>query len=261
GNPRRASAGPARAISPARPVPRRSACWPATVIRRCGIAGGGRVPAGSRATRAWPATWKWWSRRGLRRSPARRIAPCAACGRCVRPPPNRSTKPTSACPSSSSAYDIHPRSARNRSMPSSAANHPIDPRASMRWLLPVLIAYALLALLGGVLHRPLLSLIAAALLLLALAVPVLRRPSVAGVVLWLVLAALLLVPAALGRVQLALAGLPIAILGVLAWLFARSLGREPLVVRCIRLIEGEQRLALPGVARYARGVTAYWAIV
>jgi len=131
----------------------------------------------------------------------------------------------------------------------------------MRWLLPVLIAYALLALLGGVLHRPLLSLIAAALLLLALAVPVLRRPSVAGVVLWLVLAALLLVPAALGRVQLALAGLPIAILGVLAWLFARSLGREPLVVRCIRVIEGEQRLALPGVARYARGVTAYWAIV
>ena len=134
-------------------------------------------------------------------------------------------------------------------------------RASMRWLPPVLIAYAVLALLGGVLHRPLLSLIAAALLLLALAVPVLRRPSIAGVVSWLVLAVLLLVPAALGRVQLALAGLPIAILGALAWLFARSLGREPLIARCIRVIEGEQRLTLPGVAHYARGVTAYWAIV
>ncbi len=135
------------------------------------------------------------------------------------------------------------------------------PHASVRWLLPLLIAYALLALLGGVLHRPALSLIAAALLLIALAVPVLRRRSVAGALLWLALAVSLLIPAALGRVQLALAGLPIVILGALSWLFARSLRREPLVARCIRVIEGEQRLALPGVARYARGVTAYWAIV
>jgi len=131
----------------------------------------------------------------------------------------------------------------------------------MRWLLPLLVAYALLALLGGVLHRPELSVIAAALLLIALAVPVLRRPSVTGALLWLMLAALLLIPAALGRVQLALAGLPIAILGALSWVFARSLAREPLIARCIRVIEGEQRLALPGVARYARRVTAYWAIV
>ncbi|MGH8214058.1 MAG: xanthomonadin biosynthesis protein [Rhodanobacteraceae bacterium] len=146
-------------------------------------------------------------------------------------------------------------------MSSSTANQPIAPRASMRWLPPLLVAYALLALLGGVLHRPVLSLVAAALLLFALAVPVLRRPSVVGVCLWLALAALLLIPAALGRVQLALAGLPIAILGALAWLFARSLGREPLIARCIRVIESEQRLGLPGVAPYARGVTVYWAIV
>ena len=146
-------------------------------------------------------------------------------------------------------------------MSSSAANPTAAPRTSMRWLLPLLIAYALLALLGGVLRRPELSVIAAALLLIALAVPVLRRPSVAGVLLWLALAALLLIPAALGRVQLALAGLPIVILGALSWVFARSLAREPLIARCIRVIEGEQRLALPGVARYARGVTAYWAIV
>jgi hypothetical protein len=147
------------------------------------------------------------------------------------------------------------------SMSPSDANTPNAPRISMRWLLPLLIAYALLALLGGVLHRPLLSLVAATLLLLVLALALLRRPSVGGILLWLALAALLLVPAAVGRVQLALAGLPIAILAVLAWLFARSLGREPLIARCIRVIEGEQRLDLPGVARYARGVTAYWAIV
>src|SRR5579885_1337561 len=146
-------------------------------------------------------------------------------------------------------------------MPQAAANPTAVPRTPMRWLLPLLIAYALLALLGGVLHRPELSVIAAALLLIALAVPVLQRPSITGALLWLALAALLLIPAALGRVQLALAGLPIAILGALSWVFARSLAREPLIARCIRVIEGEQRLALPGVARYARRVTAYWAIV
>ncbi len=135
--------------------------------------------------------------------------------------------------------------------------------APMRWLLPLLIAYAVLALLGSVWHRPQLSVIAAALLLIALALPVLRKRSLAGALLWLALAALLLVPAALGRVQLALAGLPIMILGALSWLFARTLSkhREPLVARCIRVIEGEQRLALPGVAHCARGVTLYWAIV
>lgn len=133
----------------------------------------------------------------------------------------------------------------------------------MRSLWPLLIAYAVLALLGAVLHRPALSVIAAALLLVALAVPVLRRRSIAGALLWLVFAALLLIPTALGRVQLALAGLPILILAALSWLFARTLsrGREPLIARCIRVIEGEQRLALPGVARYARGVTLYWASV
>ena len=144
---------------------------------------------------------------------------------------------------------------------SSSAAHTDASHTTARWLLPLLIAYALLALLGSVLHRPELSVIAAALLLIALAVPVLRRRSLAGAMLWLALAALLLIPAALGRVQLALAGLPIAILGALSWLFARSLGHEPLIARCIRVIEGEQRLALPGVARYARSVTAYWAIV
>ena len=148
-------------------------------------------------------------------------------------------------------------------MSPSIIHQPLAPRASMRWLPPLLILYALLALLGSVLHLPALSLGAAALLLLALAIPVLRRPSVAGALLWLLVAALLLVPAALGRVQLALAGLPVVILGALSWLFARSLSgdREPLIARCIRVIEGEQRLALPGVSRYARGVTAYWAIV
>jgi len=78
-----------------------------------------------------------------------------------------------------------------------------------------------------------------------------------------VLAALLLIPAMAGRIQLALSALPIVILCAVSWLFARTLrrGHEPLIVRCVRVIEGDERLALPGVARYARGVTAYWACV
>lgn len=134
---------------------------------------------------------------------------------------------------------------------------------SGRWMLPLLIGYALLALLGGVLHRPVLSLIAAALLLVALGVPLLRRRSLGGIVLWLLVAAALLIPALVGRVQLALAGLPILILLAMAGFFARTLkrGREPLIARCVRVIEGEQRMALPGVARYTRNVTLYWACV
>lgn len=128
-------------------------------------------------------------------------------------------------------------------------------------MLPLLTGYAVLALLGGVLHRPVLSLIAALLLLAALLLPALRQRSGGAIVLWLALAALLLAPALAGRIQLALSALPILILAGLSWLFARTLrrGHDPLIVRCIRVIEGEQRLALPGVARYARGVTAYWA--
>lgn len=149
-------------------------------------------------------------------------------------------------------------------MPSPAASqHPSAPRRTVPLLLPVLVMYALLALLGGVLHRPLFSLIAAALLLLALGVGLLRRPSIAGAALWLLAVLLLMLPALTGRLQLALAGLPILILLAMAWVFARTLarGREPLIARCIRVIEGDGRLALPGVERYARGVTRYWAIV
>ena len=136
--------------------------------------------------------------------------------------------------------------------------HPPSP-----WLLPLLLGYALLALLGGVLHRPALGAAAIALLLAALGVAVLRRRSPRGIAVWLALAVLMLGAWVSGKVQLLLSALPIAALVAVAWLFARTLARgcEPLIARCIRVLEGEQRLALPGVARYARGVTLYWACV
>lgn len=147
---------------------------------------------------------------------------------------------------------------------SSAVSRPTANRPhSARWMLPLLIGYALLALLGGVLHRPELGFAAIALLLIALGLPVLRRRSVIGMAVWLVFAILMLCAALSGHLQLAFSALPIVILIAVATLFARTLqsGREPLIARCIRVVESEQRLALPGVAGYARGVTLYWACV
>ncbi|MBS0432166.1 MAG: xanthomonadin biosynthesis protein [Proteobacteria bacterium] len=137
------------------------------------------------------------------------------------------------------------------------------PRRSTPWLPLLLAGYALLALLGGVLRRPLLSAFALALLVIALGIAAARRRNAWGVAGWLSFAALAVAAVSGGRMQLLLSAVPIAALLVVAWIFLRTLrrGREPLIVRCIRLIEGEARLALPGVSKYARGATWYWGIV
>ncbi|HET9818566.1 MAG TPA: xanthomonadin biosynthesis protein [Rhodanobacteraceae bacterium] len=131
----------------------------------------------------------------------------------------------------------------------------------MPWLPLTLLVCALLALAGGLLHRHYLSLASALLLLVAWLPSVWRRHSATALLLWLGLAALLLVPALLGHAALALMALPVVFLGAVSWLFARTLrhGEEPLVARFIRMIEGDARLNLPGVRGYARGVTVYWA--
>ncbi|HEX6613956.1 MAG TPA: xanthomonadin biosynthesis protein [Rhodanobacteraceae bacterium] len=148
-------------------------------------------------------------------------------------------------------------------MPSAATPPTVAAQHPNRGVLPLLVCYAVLALLGGVLHQPVLGFVAIPLLLAALGLPVLRRRSGAGFALWLMFAALMIAAAASGHLQLAFSALPILILLALAALFARTLrsGREPLIARCIRVVEGEHRLALPGVAHYARGVTVYWACV
>jgi hypothetical protein len=153
--------------------------------------------------------------------------------------------------------------ARNLPFMSSALTPPTATAHPNRGVLPLLIGYALLALLGGVLHRPALGFAAIVLLLAAMGLPVLRRRSGIGIALWLVFAVAMIAAALSGHLQLAFSALPILILFALGTLFARSLrpGREPLIARCIRVVEGEHRLALPGVARYARGITLYWACV
>lgn len=131
------------------------------------------------------------------------------------------------------------------------------------WLPAVLLVCGVLALAGGLLHRRGLSLSAMALFLLAWLPAVWRQRRPLALVAWLVLAVLLAGPALTGHPQLALMLLPVVFLAAVAWLFARTLARgaEPLVTRCVRVIEGEARLALPGVRAYTRGVTVFWACV
>lgn len=141
---------------------------------------------------------------------------------------------------------------------------PVPPAAThIPWFGLALLACAVLALAGGVTHRHGLSLTAALLLLVAWLPQVLRRHSAAALAAWLALGALLLVPAIFGHAQLALMALPVVFMAVIAWVFARTLvrGREPLVTRFVRVIEGDARLALPGVRGYTRGVTIFWAVL
>ncbi|MDE2224587.1 MAG: xanthomonadin biosynthesis protein [Xanthomonadaceae bacterium] len=148
-------------------------------------------------------------------------------------------------------------------MSATPANHAPTAATRMPWFGFALFACALLALAGGFMHRPPLSVAGALLLLLAWLPRVWRRHSAVALCAWLALALLLLVPAVMGHAELALMALPVVFLSAVAWLFARTLkpGAEPLVARFIRLIEGDARLALPGVRGYARGVTVFWACV
>lgn len=143
-------------------------------------------------------------------------------------------------------------------MPAPVVQRPSALASRVPWLL---LACGVLGLTGGVLHRQVLSLAAAALLLLAWLPVAWQRRSVTAVAMWLVLAILLLAPALTGHSELALMALPVLFLALSAGLFARTLkrGAEPLVTRFVRVIEGEAQLELPGVRAYTRGVTLFWA--
>ena len=142
-----------------------------------------------------------------------------------------------------------------------SANPPRPEAWRLPWYGVALFACALLALAGGVTHQHLLSLVAALLLLIAWLPRTLRRRSAVALGGWLAVATLLLVPAAMGHAGLALQALPVAFLSIAAWIFTRTLlpGREPLVSRFVRVIEGDAQLGLPGVRGYTRSVTVFWA--
>ncbi|MGN2243386.1 xanthomonadin biosynthesis protein [Frateuria sp. GZRR33] len=128
--------------------------------------------------------------------------------------------------------------------------------------LPLLLAYPGLALAGALLHRQFLSLAALSLLLGLLCWPALRERRPGAWLLWLGLSGLMTWLAARGLASLLLDAVPVLLNLLLAWVFGSTLraGRQPLVAQFIEAIEGPPRLLLPGIASYARRLTAFWSV-
>lgn len=136
-----------------------------------------------------------------------------------------------------------------------------DTRRPARRPLPLLLAYPLLAIAGALTHRQVLALAALLLLLSLLLWPALRARRPGAWLLWSGLLAGSVWLAGRGLAGLALDTVPLLLNLLLAWLFGRTLraGRQPLIAQFIEAIEGAPRLAMPGIARYARQLTAFWA--
>lgn len=127
----------------------------------------------------------------------------------------------------------------------------------------LLIAYLPLLVASLWLHRGALSAAAGLVLISLLLWPGLVGGKRLAWALWL---AALAGGAALAWYDHAALGLmlpPVAINAAIAWLFGASLAAdsEPLVARAIVALEGEPRLALPGVAAYARALTLAWSVL
>lgn len=135
--------------------------------------------------------------------------------------------------------------------------------ALRRVTLPLLLAYPVLAIAGAVTRRGGFSLAALLLLLTVWMLPRLFGGALSAWLSWAAAVAAVLVLAALGLTNALLEALPLLIMLGLSWWFGRTLrgGREPLVARFIRVLEGADRLDVPGVPRYARQVTTFWAVL
>ncbi|KRE94504.1 xanthomonadin biosynthesis protein [Frateuria sp. Soil773] len=133
-------------------------------------------------------------------------------------------------------------------------------RRGPSWLL---VAYPLLALAGAWTHRQGWSLAALMLLLTVLMWPALRARQALAWLLWVGLAGGMVWLASHGLAAQVLDTVPVLVSALLSWLFGRSLraGRQPLIARIIEAVEGESRLAQPGIARYARQLTWFWTML
>lgn len=129
--------------------------------------------------------------------------------------------------------------------------------------LPLLLAYPLLATVGALTQWQAWSLAAFALLSGLILWPALRGRRPVAWLAWLGLLGLMAWLAARGLAALALDTVPVMLNLLLAWLFGHTLhaGRQPLVAQFIEAIEGKPRLAMPGIARYARQLTAFWTVL
>lgn len=137
-----------------------------------------------------------------------------------------------------------------------ATPEPVSPRPY--W--PLLLACPMLALAGALSHHVALALLALALFATLAMLPALARRRPGPWLAWLGLQVVLALVAWLGFAGLLLESVPVAVNAGLAWLFARTVSRpRPLIACCIVAVEGEARLREPGVARYARRLTVFWA--
>jgi hypothetical protein len=148
-------------------------------------------------------------------------------------------------------------------VPLDATQAPQPAVDTRRYVLPLLLAYPILAIAGDVTHRQIFPLIALLLLATALMLPRLVLLRVAAWLVWLTIVAALVLSFVFGFADLLLESVPIFISALLAIGFGRTLvgNAQPLVARFIVALEGPERLAQPGVARYARDITWSWTVL
>lgn len=146
---------------------------------------------------------------------------------------------------------------------SAAPPSTVPPGSRSRLVVGLLAAYGVLLVAAIASGNAWLDLLAAFALVTLLLSPGLRRGSAFAWGLWLLVGAALVALAAFGHGRLALDLMPIFVNLALCTLFARTLahGREPLIASVIAALEGRERLALPRVAGYARGLTLAWAVL
>jgi uncharacterized membrane protein len=149
----------------------------------------------------------------------------------------------------------------NPSASTAIATRPSAPRPYL--FIGALAAYGALLLAAFVSGNRWLAAAASLTLATLLLAPGLRRRNVLAFALWLCSVAVLGAFALRGEGRVDLDLMPVLINIALCHLFGRSLlrGREPLIARVIDVLEGPQRLALPGVAAYARQLTWVWTLV
>ena len=133
---------------------------------------------------------------------------------------------------------------------------------SRRYVLLLLLAYPVLAIAGVITQKQIFPLLALALLFTALLLPRLFALRVLPWLVWLAgLVGLCLLSWA-GWADVVLEAVPVLICAALAYWFGRTLRTgEPLVAQFIVALEGAERLAEPGVPRYARQVTWFWTLL